>query len=89
MITKIRHLATEIGLGAGVCYAFFSITTVQELFSPVFIIMTKQALSLIFAVCLFISPKSLVNIGQQFSPKVIAFFKIFFTSDKQDQDEKN
>ena len=87
MIKKIRYLATQIGLGIASVYAFFIVPSISELFDPTFIIILKQSLAIAFAICLGINPKQLITLGEQFAPKIITFFQIFFNNNKQDRNE--
>ena len=82
MFKKVKYAASQIGLGIASIYAFFMVPSIQELFSPTFLILLRQTLAICFAICLGINPRQLIQLGEQFAPKIITFFKIFFTHDK-------
>lgn len=81
---KIQDLATNLGFGIGSAYAFFLIPSIADLFSPTFMVLLKQILAISFAVCLLISPKSLVEVGEKFGPKLITILNTLFGKNKSD-----
>lgn len=87
MIRRIRYFAAQVGLGLGAVYAFFMVPSIAELFAPTFLILLRQSLALGFALCLLLNPKALIEIGETFAPKLITFFQIFFTNNKDKRDE--
>lgn len=88
MFKKIKYHVAQIGLGTSSVYAFFLIPSIEEQFTDAFLIILRQTLIVIFAICLWINPRSLIDMGSQMAPKLITFFKIFFTNDKhKDNDE--
>lgn len=75
---RIKLLATNLGLGIGAVYAFFLIPQIESLFDVSFMILLRQVLAIGFGICLLINPKSLVDAGEHFAPKLINVLNVLF-----------
>lgn len=83
---RLKTAATQIGLGIGAVYGFFLIPNIEILFKPDFVLLLRQWLAIGFAVCLLINPKSLIEAGETFAPKLVSVLQIVFGS-KKNKDE--
>lgn len=89
MIRRAKAAATNIGLGIGAVYAFFLFPEIEGLFKVEFIVMLRQGLAIGFAVCLLINPKSLVESGEKFAPRIISILQIIFGSKDKNNEKDN
>lgn len=82
MMKKVKDFAAQLGLGLGTAFCLFYIPQVQDLFSMEFLVLVRQVLILGVAVCVVVSPESLISLGSRMAPKIISILSIFINNNK-------
>lgn len=73
---KIKAVATELGLGLIGVYLFFLIPQIEQNFSPNFILLLRQVVSLGFGLCVFTNIRGLIDAGEKILPKVLSIGRV-------------
>lgn len=85
-----KHQAriANMALGFASVYALFNVGSISETFPPTVVQLIKQLLISGFAVCLFISPKSVIALGAAMSPKITSILNVFFGGKSKDDNNE-
>ena len=84
---RIKNAAAQIGFGLACVYAFFMVPAIEKLFTDNFILLLRQVIAISFAVCLLVNPRSLIEIGETYAPRIIKILTLLFTNNSN-KDEK-
>lgn len=84
---RIKNAAAQIGFGLACVYAFFLVPAIEKLFTDNFILLLRQVVAISFSVCLLVNPRSLIELGETYAPKIIKILTLIFTN-KNSKDEK-
>jgi len=85
---RIKSAAAQIGFGLACVYGFFLLPTIEKLFTDNFILLLRQVVAISFAVCLLVNPRSLIEIGETYAPRIIKILTLLFTNSNNKDNEK-
>lgn len=84
---QLKSVATSLAMGLGLVYTLFLWEPIEGLFPVSAITLLRQAIVISFAVCVLISPDSIVRAAERMVPKVVGILTMIFTNKKKDNEE--